>query len=420
MPSADEKPPDGAPRPAGSPGSPRSHGVSADGPLVSGDMPSAVEKPPRSPQGSAPVMPAETGSTWRSPLTPAPLAAATLGATAVSGDMPTAVEKPPLGVPRSAGSPGTPGSQSVGADGPLVSGDMPGAVEKPPLSLQGTMVRYVSEASRAGVSTNELGGTTTPSWTVRYGLDSRTGVTANRGSPPAALKSCAPRKSCAPKSTAPAALNELGGTTTPSWTVRYGLESSTGVTANRGSLITRAPPAVVYATLRAIDAETPETPNGVASRAATARAATGLLEPRNRRAEPRTRVVSISVHLNRDFVDLSSRMARPLMDPHDRFTRWPAREAERLARGGVQPGALEMHALVRLDREVALVGLLELLRRHAHKPRVNVHEVRHASPLCSSASTIRTRLSTRSVDPRRRGVISRMTDDLQRTRPTLR
>src|SRR5664280_1885751 len=41
------------------------------------------------------------------------------------------------------------------------------------------------------------------------------------------------------------------------------------------------------------------------------------------------------------------------------------------------------------------------------------------NPLCSSASTIRTRQWTRSVDPRRRGVISRMTDDLQRTRPTL-
>src|SRR5664280_2761517 len=411
MPSADEKPPDGVPRPAGSPGSPRSHGVSADGPLVSGDMPSAVEKPPRSPQGSAPVMPAETGSTWRSPLTPAPLAAATLGATAVSGDMPTAVEKPPLGVPRSAGSPGTPGSQSVGADGPLVSGDMPGAVEKPPLSLQGTMVRYVSEASRAGVSTNELGGTTTPSWTVRYGLETSTGVTANELPPPAALKSWAPLKFCAPKSTAPVALNELGGTTTPSWTVRYGLETSTGVTANelpppaalkscaplkfcapkstapvalnevgrtptpswtvrygletstgvtanRGSLITRAPPAVVDATLRAIDAETPETPNGVASRAANARAATGLLERWNMRSAARVRVVFISVHLDRDFVDLGGRMARPLMDAHDGFARRPAGKAEDLARVGIEPGAFEMHALFTLDRQVALVGLL--------------------------------------------------------------
>src|SRR5664280_3006818 len=358
MPGADEKPPDGVPRSAGSPGSPGSHGVSADGPLVSGDMPSAVEKPPRSPQGSAPVMPAETGSTWRSPLTPAPLAAATLGATAVSGDMPTAVEKPPLGVPRSAGSPGTPGSQSVGADGPLVSGDMPGAVEKPPLSLQGTMVRYVSEASRAGVSTNELGGTTTPSWTVRYGLESSTGVTANRGSPPAALKSCAPRKSCAPKSTAPAALNELGGTTTPSWTVRYGLESSTGVTANRGSLIRRSPLAVVDATLGTVAATTPETPNGVASKEANARAATGLLERWNMRSARRVRVVFISVHLNRDFVDLGGRMARPLMDAHDGFARRPAGKAEDLARVGIEPGAFEMHALFTLDRQVALVGLL--------------------------------------------------------------
>src|SRR5664280_3238820 len=120
MPGADEKPPDGVPRSAGSPGSPGSQGVRAEAPLVSGDMPSAVEKPPRSSQGLAPVMPAETGSTWGSPLTPAPLADATLGATAVSGDIPSADEKPPLGVPRSAGSPGTLASQRVGAG---VSGD---------------------------------------------------------------------------------------------------------------------------------------------------------------------------------------------------------------------------------------------------------------------------------------------------------
>jgi hypothetical protein len=78
-------------------------------------------------------MPAETGSTWGSPLTPAVLADATLDATAVSGDMPGADEKPPLGVPRSAGSPGTPGSPTIGADAALVAGGyMPGADEKPP------------------------------------------------------------------------------------------------------------------------------------------------------------------------------------------------------------------------------------------------------------------------------------------------
>jgi hypothetical protein len=51
----------------------------------------------------------------------------------VSGDMPGADEKPPLGVPRSAGSPVTLRSRTVGADGALVSGGyMPGDDEKPP------------------------------------------------------------------------------------------------------------------------------------------------------------------------------------------------------------------------------------------------------------------------------------------------
>ena len=173
--------------------------------------------------------------------------------------MPGAVEKPPLGIPRPAGSPGTPGSQAASAEAPLVSGDMPSAVEKPPLSRQGTMVRYVLEASRVGVSTNELGGTTTPSWTVRYDLD-----------------------------------------------------SSTGVTANRGSLIRRAPLAVVDVKLGTVAATTPETPNGVASRAANARAATGLLERWNMRSAARVRVVTISVHLDLELVRLGGRVARPL------------------------------------------------------------------------------------------------------------
>jgi hypothetical protein len=110
----------------------------------------------------------------------------------------------------------------------------------------------------------------------------------------------------------PVALNELGGTTTPSWTVRYGLDSSTGVTANRGSLIRRAPLAVVDVTLGTVAATTPETPNGVASRAANARAATGLLERWNMRSAARVRVVTISVHLDLELVRLGGRVARPL------------------------------------------------------------------------------------------------------------
>jgi hypothetical protein len=84
------------------------------------------------------------------------------------------------------------------------------------------------------------------------------------------------------------------------------------VTANRRSLITRAPLAVVDATLGTVAATTPETPNGVASRAANASAAAGLLEPWNLRNSRRERVVTISVHLDLELVRLGGRVARPL------------------------------------------------------------------------------------------------------------
>jgi len=209
MPGAVVKPPDGVPRSAGSPGAPGSHSVDADTLLVSGDMPDADEKPPLSAQGSALVMPAETGWSRGSPLTPAPLVDATSGDTVVSGDMPAADENPPLGVPRSAGRPGTPASPSIGADATLDSGAcMPGADEKPPLGV----------------------------------------VAANTG----------------------------------------------------------------------------ETANTVAIRKANGRAATVRLERRNRRAPPRAHVVSISTHLDQERVHLGGRVARSLVDTHDRFARRPA------------------------------------------------------------------------------------------------
>ena len=43
----------------------------------------------------------------------------------------------------------------------------------------------------------------------------------------------------------------------------------------------------------------------------------------------------------------------------------------------VEPRTLEVDALVRLDREVALVGLLQLLGGDAEEARVDVHEGRH-------------------------------------------
>ena len=53
-------------------------------------------------------------------------------------------------------------------------------------------------------------------------------------------------------------------------------------------------------------------------------------------------------------------MARPLVDAHDGFAGRPGRQAEHLARLRVQPGVLEMDALVPFDVEVPLVGLREL------------------------------------------------------------
>ena len=55
----------------------------------------------------------------------------------------------------------------------------------------------------------------------------------------------------------------------------------------------------------------------------------------------------------------------------------PGGQAEHLARLGVEPRALEVHALLGLDREVALVRLLQLLGRHADEPRMDVHELGH-------------------------------------------
>src|SRR5664280_2487890 len=92
------------------------------------------------------------------------------------------------------------------------------------------------------------------------------------------------------------------------------------------------------------------------------------------------RDVSISLHLRRDLVDLAGRVARPFVDPHDRLSARAAREAEGLACHRVEPGTLEVDALVRLDREIPLVGLLELPRRHPDEPGVDIHELRQRWP----------------------------------------
>src|SRR4029077_10061138 len=52
-------------------------------------------------------------------------------------------------------------------------------------------------------------------------------------------------------------------------------------------------------------------------------------------------------------------------------------QAERLAGHRVQPGVREGHALGRLDVEVALVRVAELVLRDPDEPAVNVDELRH-------------------------------------------
>lgn len=68
-------------------------------------------------------------------------------------------------------------------------------------------------------------------------------------------------------------------------------------------------------------------------------------------------------------------MARLLVDTGDRLPARSVREAEHLAAHRVAPPLLEMHALTRLDLEVLLVSLVDLLLRDAEEAIVNVHEL---------------------------------------------
>ena len=81
--------------------------------------------------------------------------------------------------------------------------------------------------------------------------------------------------------------------------------------------------------------------------------------------------------LDRQLVDLGRRVAGLLVDPHHGLLRGARRETEDLAQLGVEPGVLEVHALLGLNIEVALVRLGKLLAGDAEEPRVNVHELRH-------------------------------------------
>src|SRR5512146_1928208 len=68
------------------------------------------------------------------------------------------------------------------------------------------------------------------------------------------------------------------------------------------------------------------------------------------------RPVRMWLDLDRELVDLGGRMAGPVVDPHHGLFRRSGCEAEDLPELRIEPGALEMHALVGLDIEVALMG----------------------------------------------------------------
>jgi hypothetical protein len=70
-------------------------------------------------------------------------------------------------------------------------------------------------------------------------------------------------------------------------------------------------------------------------------------------------------------------VAGALVDAHDRLLARPGRQAEHLAGLGVQPGALEVHALLALDGEVRLVCFLQLLGGDPDEAGVHVHECGH-------------------------------------------
>ena len=70
-------------------------------------------------------------------------------------------------------------------------------------------------------------------------------------------------------------------------------------------------------------------------------------------------------------------MTGALVDAHDGFLRRTGRQAEDLAGLRIEPGVLEVDALVVLDGQVALVRFAELLRGHAEEAIVDIHELGH-------------------------------------------
>lgn len=95
------------------------------------------------------------------------------------------------------------------------------------------------------------------------------------------------------------------------------------------------------------------------------------------------------------------------MDAHHGLARRPGGETEDLARYRVQPRAFEVNALLLLDREVALVGLAQLLRRDSDEPAMDIHKRRHVTSLTGADDRPR-RVDT--VDAAMRSVIGHLPD----------
>src|SRR6185503_3745886 len=111
-------------------------------------------------------------------------------------------------------------------------------------------------------------------------------------------------------------------------------------------------------------------------------------------------------HLERNFVDVGRRVAGAFVDAHDGLLRRSRDQAEDLPRHGVQPRLLVMDTLRSLDREVATVGLGELLLADPEEAGVHVHEFRHRYLLCSGVGRHRT-VPPRSFRRPRRASVDR-------------
>src|SRR5689334_22601262 len=96
---------------------------------------------------------------------------------------------------------------------------------------------------------------------------------------------------------------------------------------------------------------------------------------------------SSQLNLDRELVDLGRGMAGALVDAHDALAAGAGRQAEDLAGLRVEPRALEVDTLVALDREITLVGFLQLRGGNADEAAVDIHECRHGDPpvLCRPA-----------------------------------